>query len=215
VTKLTASNAENGNLFGWSVAISGDTAVIGAIGEDTWGNFAGASYVFQRDEGGLDNWGQVKRLIGFDTQAFDNFGASVSVSGDTVVVGAIGNDGATGAVYVYHDLPKQADPGDTDGDGCSDERENGPDETLGGMRNHKNSWDYYDVNGDQLIDLPNDVLGVVQHYAPAGTEPAYDVTFDRGPSAGPNPWNMTAPDGAIDLSNDILGVVQQYLHSCQ
>ena len=50
--------------------------------------------------------------------------------------------------------------------------------------------------------------------APTGTEPEYDVNFDRGPSTGPNFWNMTAPDGVIDLSNDILGVIQQYLHDC-
>ena len=50
--------------------------------------------------------------------------------------------------------------------------------------------------------------------APTGSEPEYDVNFDRGPSTEPNFWNMTAPDGVIDLSNDILGVIQQYLHDC-
>ncbi len=38
--------------------------------------------------------------------------------------------------------------------------------------------------------------------------------FDRGPSIGPNPWNMTAPDGAIALPNDILGVIRQFQHNC-
>ena len=115
---------------------------------------------------------------------------------------------------------KQPDPGDTDGDGCSDQRENGLDEVLGGLRDYKNPWDFYDVLGggggppDQIIDLPNDILGVIQHFAPLGTEPTYDVNFDRGPSSGPNAWNMTAPDGVIDLPNDILGVIQQFGHSC-
>ncbi len=86
---------------------------------------------------------------------------------------------------------------------------------AGGQRDADNPWDYYDMNGDGIIDLPNDILGVIQHYAPTSTEPTYDVNFDRGPSAGPNVWNMTAPDGVIDLTNDILGVIQQYLHSCQ
>ena len=110
---------------------------------------------------------------------------------------------------------------DTDEDGCPDQRENGPDEMLGGMRDWQNANDYYDVAGggggppDQIIDLSNDILGVIQHYAPTGSEPEYDVNFDRGPSTGPDSWNMTAADGVIDLSNDILGVVQQYLHSCQ
>ncbi len=117
--------------------------------------------------------------------------------------------------------PPQPEPGDTDSDGCSDQREIGPDETLGGLRDFTNPNDFYDVLGpgaalptDGVIDLPNDILGVIEHFAPSGAAP-YDAQFDRGPSAGPNPWNMTAPDGVIDLPNDILGVIQQFNHSCQ
>ena len=108
---------------------------------------------------------------------------------------------------------------DTDGDGCSDQRENGPDETLGGQRDYKNPWDFYDVVGgggsapDGVIDLPNDILGVIQHFSPQG-QPPYDVQFDRGPQTGANVWNMSAPDGVIDLPNDILGVIQQFGHTC-
>ena len=102
---------------------------------------------------------------------------------------------------------------DTDGDGCTDQRENGPDETLGGLRDYKNPWDFYDTNGDGEDDLFSDVLGVIQHYSLDGSPP-YDVQFDRGPSTGPNPWNMSAPDGSIDLFTDILGVIFQYGHDC-
>ena len=65
---------------------------------------------------------------------------------------------------------KQPDPGDTDGDGCSDVLENGPDETLGGLRDWLNPHDFYDVLGggggppDQFIDLTNDIFGVIQQY---------------------------------------------------
>lgn len=116
-------------------------------------------------------------------------------------------------------IEKQPGPGDTDKDGCSDERENGPDETLGGQRGYLNAYDFYDVAGfaggpkDQIIDLPNDILAVILHHSPEGNPP-YDVAFDRGPSSGPNPWNMTKPDGVIDLPNDILGVILQFGHSC-
>ncbi len=103
---------------------------------------------------------------------------------------------------------------DTDEDGCSDGQEFGPFEATGGRRDPLNPWDFYDTNGDGIIDLSNDVFEVIQHYAPTGAEPEYDVQFDRGPSTGPNVWNMTAPDGVIDLSNDIFGVIQQYLHDC-
>ena len=112
------------------------------------------------------------------------------------------------------------EPLDTDGDGCSDERENGLDETLGGLRDFTNPWDFYDVAGpgggppDGYIDLPNDILGVIQHFSTDGLG-AYDVQYDRGPSTGPYPWNMTAPDGVIDLPNDILGVIQQFNHDCR
>ena len=108
-------------------------------------------------------------------------------------------------------------PGDTDGDGCADQRENGLDETLGGQRDFQDPWDFYDVSvpRDSVIDLSNDILGVILNYAPTGTEPDYDANFDRGPSSGPNAWNMTAPDGVIDLSNDILGVIRQYQHDCR
>ncbi len=113
---------------------------------------------------------------------------------------------------------------DTDGDGCTDGAELGPDETKGGLRNPLNEWDFYDVAGapppagdgnpDQIIDLPNDILGVIQHFAPLGAPP-YDVQFDRGLRIGANVWDKGPPDGVIDLPNDILGVIQQFNHNCQ
>ena len=227
VKKLLASDAETDDNFGIGVSVNGNTAVVGAYLEDAEGTNAGAAYLFERDEGGANNWGEFTKLLASEAQADDNFGVSVGVSGDTIVGGAWFEDAggdAAGAAYVF-DLqhPKKlAEPGDTDGDGCSDQREFGPDETLGGRRSYKDPYDFYDVLGpgaalpkDKIIDLPNDILGVIQHFAPLGTEPEYDVQFDRGPSAGPNPWNMTAPDGVIDLPNDILGVIQQFAHSCQ
>ena len=108
-------------------------------------------------------------------------------------------------VLTYGTAP--LDP-DTDGDGCGDLRELGSDPASGGQRDPNNPWDFYDVNGDSFVDLPNEILGVITAFA------SYDVIYDRGPSAGPNPWNMTAPDGVIDLPNDILGVIHQFGHSC-
>ena len=145
---------------------------------------------------------------------------------------AMGPDGSlyiaewSGSQIVTLQAPDPPGLGDTDGDGCSDQRENGLDETLGGQRHYLNPWDFYDVLGpgaalpvDQVIDLPNDILGVILHFSPQGAPP-YDVQFDRGPATaaaggGPNPWNMTAPDGVIDLPNDILGVILQFQHNCQ
>ena len=111
-----------------------------------------------------------------------------------------------------------ADPfdDDSDKDGCIDGGELGSDEMLGGLRDPLDPWDYYDVYGsgqsltlDGVIDLPNDILGVIQHFAPQG-QPPYDARFDRSPQIGPHHWNRGAPDGVIDLPNDILGVILQF-----
>ncbi len=104
VTKLTASDAEAGDLFGTSVAISGDIAIVGARFESAGGHQAGAAYVFQRGHGGPDNWGEVAKLTASDAQATDWFGAAVAVSGDTAVVGAYLEDAGgdfAGAAYVF------------------------------------------------------------------------------------------------------------------
>ena len=74
---------------------------------------------------------------------------------------------------------------DNDSDGCTDVQEFGDDETLGGQRDPGNPHDFYDVLGpgaalptDGVIDLPNDILGVIQRYSPTGAPP-YDVQFNH------------------------------------
>jgi len=118
---------------------------------------------------------------------------------------------------------KLTKPGDTDGDGCPDAHENRPkaQASQGGGRDWQDPNDYYDVYGpgqslvlDGFIDLPNDILGVIQHFAPQGTEPEYDVRFDRGVVIGANHWQRAGPDGVIDLPNDILGIILQFAHNC-
>ena len=226
VAELNASDAEGLDIFGEVVAASGENIVVGARWEDAAGNNAGAAYVFRRNEGGTGNWGEVGKLTASDAESNDGFGVSVAVSSGTVAVGAWAEDEEgtnAGAAYLF-EPPKLQEPGDTDGDGCSDQRENGPDATLGGQRDYKNPNDFYDVAGsplppqngapDGVIDLPNDILGVIQHH-PSGTL-GYDAQFDRGPWTGSNSWNKTqGPDGVIDLPNDILGVILQFSHSCQ
>jgi alpha-tubulin suppressor-like RCC1 family protein len=103
---LKASNTGTYDNFGSSVALSGDTAVIGATGEDSnatgvGGNQAnnsafqsGAAYVFTRSG---STWTQQAYLKASNAEADDNFGSSVAVSGDTVVIGADSEDSnATG-----------------------------------------------------------------------------------------------------------------------
>ncbi|MFH1378513.1 MAG: putative Ig domain-containing protein [Planctomycetota bacterium] len=103
---LKASNTEANDVFGWSVAISGDTIVVGArdeesnasgINGDQFNNYAGnsgAAYVYVRNAG---VWTQQTYLKASNTGSGDCFGCSVAISGDMIVVGAYSEDSyATG-----------------------------------------------------------------------------------------------------------------------
>lgn len=90
-----ASDAATGDDFGFSVAVSGDTMVVGATLDDTAaGADAGSAHVYTRTG---TTWTQQAHLFASDTAASDEFGFSVAVSGDTAVVGAIFDDTAAGA----------------------------------------------------------------------------------------------------------------------
>lgn len=84
--KLTAADGADGNGFGGSVSISGDTAVIGASGDDDNGDGSGSAYIFVR--GGDGTWQQQAKLTAADRAAGKGFGNSVSISNDTVLIGA-------------------------------------------------------------------------------------------------------------------------------
>jgi hypothetical protein len=88
------------NHFGCSVSASGDTVAVGAYGDDSNGFNSGAAYIFYRDVGGENHWGQVIKITASDGQIWDHFGGSIAVSGDTLVVGAYENDGK-GAAYIF------------------------------------------------------------------------------------------------------------------
>jgi predicted small secreted protein len=104
VKKLTASDAQGWDYFGNSVAIDGDYVVVGAELEDGGGNSRGAAYIFGRNYGGQDNWGEVKKLTASDAEDSDHFANSVAINGDYIVVGAFYEDDAgtdSGAAYIY------------------------------------------------------------------------------------------------------------------
>jgi hypothetical protein len=100
--KFTAANGASRDLFGSAVAISGDTALIGAYGSEANDNAdQGVVYIFVR--AGM-TWSLQQQLSAPDATANDNFGWSVALSGDTALIGAI-NNGTTntrqGAAYVF------------------------------------------------------------------------------------------------------------------
>jgi hypothetical protein len=93
--KLLASDGAIGDLFGSSVSVSGDVALIGAYNDDS---ARGAAYVFRWD-GAV--WLEEQKLLAGNASAGDGFGSSVSVSGDVALVGAYNDDSGRGAAYVY------------------------------------------------------------------------------------------------------------------
>jgi hypothetical protein len=93
--RLSANDAAVGARFGFSVAVVGDTALVGAPGTN---RDTGAAYVFVRSGA---NWRQHVRLSANDAAAGGQFGFSVAVAGDTALVGAPGMNGGAGAAYVF------------------------------------------------------------------------------------------------------------------
>jgi len=101
-TKLTASDAAAGDVFGRGVAISNDTIVVGAAGfDDANGTDSGSIYVFTRT-GTI--WTEQANLTASDGAAKDLFGEGVAIAGNTIVVGSYGDDDKgehSGSAYVF------------------------------------------------------------------------------------------------------------------
>jgi len=100
--KIAASDGTGGDNFGWSVSISGDYAVVGAILDDDNGDWSGSAYVFKRAG---TSWAQEAKLLPSDGAVEDRFGNSVSISGDYAVVGARWSDdngSGSGSAYLYN-----------------------------------------------------------------------------------------------------------------
>ncbi len=103
VKKLTADVGASSDAFGSAVSIYGDYAVVGASMNDDNGADSGSVYLFYKDHGGADNWGQVSKINANDGESGDWFGESVSISGNTIFIGSPNNDNYDsddGSVYM-------------------------------------------------------------------------------------------------------------------
>jgi hypothetical protein len=100
--KIQASDKQAYDVFGISVAISGDgnTVIVGADGEDTDGTDAGAAYIFTWSG---TSWSEQQKIQASDKNLYDNFGIYVAISdnGNTAIVGAQGVSSSTGAAYIF------------------------------------------------------------------------------------------------------------------
>jgi len=99
--ELLASDGASTDRFGWAVGLDGNVAIIGARTEDDSEADAGAAYVFRRSG---TSWNQEAKLLATDGAAGDDFGGSVAIDGDLIVVGAGRNDDGgdgSGSAYVF------------------------------------------------------------------------------------------------------------------
>jgi hypothetical protein len=101
--KLTASDGAANDQFGYSVSVSGNVAIVSALLDDDMGSDSGAAYLYQKNSStGL--WEEKQKLTASDGAPSDNFGVSVSVSGNVVIVGASFDDDMgynSGSAYAF------------------------------------------------------------------------------------------------------------------
>ena len=106
LAKIQASDAQAGDYFGWSVAVSDTRIVVGAYNEDTTASNAGSAYIFDIDGN------QLAKIQASDAEDFDYFGYSVSVSDTRIVVSAYLEDttaGNTGSAYIFRNFHNDYD----------------------------------------------------------------------------------------------------------
>ena len=109
--RLIASDAGQGDLFGYNIAISGDYLLVGAFSEDedvsgnNTLNNAGSAYIFERQPNG--DWTEVDKLVASDRAEGDDFGKFVDIRGDRAIIGAMNKDDdpnflfSAGAAYIF------------------------------------------------------------------------------------------------------------------
>jgi len=100
ISFLSASDADMDDAFGDAVAISGDTVVVGAAGNDDAGSRSGAAYIYKTANGM-----QLYKLLPSDGADFDNFGISVNINANMAIIGAVLADGIvtnSGSAYLFN-----------------------------------------------------------------------------------------------------------------
>ena len=111
--KIVASDAGAQDVFGYSLAISGEYAIVGAEGEnndaggDNYRTDAGAAYIFKQTAG---VWSEQQKIVPSDREKYDYFGVSVAINGNFAIVGAYWEDENTtgsdslssaGSAYIF------------------------------------------------------------------------------------------------------------------
>jgi len=101
IQELFASDGATDDLFGYSVSIDGDYALIGAVEDDDNGDYSGSAYIFKRNG---TVWNEQSKLIPSDGEACEVFGVSVSIDGNYAIIGAPHdnhNGYYSGSAYIF------------------------------------------------------------------------------------------------------------------
>jgi hypothetical protein len=124
VRKILGADTAAHDGFGYALALDGDHLAVGVPNDASPLGDAGSVYLFERNKGGPEGWGQVAKLTASDADWSSYLGVSVALDGDTVAAGASGADDFAGAAYIFErqadgqwaqtaKLPRPPDP-DTD-----------------------------------------------------------------------------------------------------
>ncbi len=157
--KISASDGATMDAFGYSASISGDYIIIGAWGDDDNGENSGSAYLFEKVD---TTWVEKQKLKASDGYEFDQFGVSVSISGNEAFIGAYGDEG--GSVYVFKKEDttwiekqklKSSDGADLDDFGIS-VSVSGDVAIIGAQRNDNNGL----VSGSAYIFIRNDTTWI-------------------------------------------------------
>ncbi|MDD2237206.1 MAG: MBG domain-containing protein, partial [Kiritimatiellae bacterium] len=184
VTTLYASDAAGSALFGQAVALDGDLALIGSPRESSSGSDAGAAYLFRRNQGGTNAWGQINKLMGSDTGASDHFGISVALRGNVALIGAEGARTNQGAAYVFE---RNAGGTNAWGEVVQLVADDGADSDLFGAS--------VSIAGDLAV------AGAVGHDA-TGSDAGAAYVYERDTAGLTNGWAQLAKLTVAGLSNE-------------
>jgi len=108
IRKIVPIDRQIDDLFGQTIALKDGWLIVGAkrhsydLSGSNYAQFAGAAYIFGKDVGGTDNWGQVQKLVSTSRGPFYYYGTGVAINNQYAVVGEPGGDvSKAGAAYIY------------------------------------------------------------------------------------------------------------------
>ncbi len=192
--KLLASDGATSETFGFSVAASGSTAVVGAHGGGFSGTQPGSAYKFEWD-GSV--WTEVEKLVSSDGSALDALGNEVVISGDVILANAVADDDlgpTSGSVYVFF-VP------DCDEDGVDDRDQILADPSLDSNGNEildgcETPFSRGDANGDGQFNIADPIATLTHLFG--------GLELDCRSAADIN------DDDALDLADAIFALLVQF-----